>query len=282
MARALDLLQATPAPLLGQPASTTTTWTSWHSILAPTTTVIPPTSGLIIGSGSGTRISIDNRGFYRRFVVRDSLLAGLLQRVHTVEGRPADELDHEAATVLAGTMLMASGVSGAGPDTYDSSVNLAALMPRIAHYRDAFYNHHLSAISGSHGDRLRQEAKAMRQPFGGARQHINQYLSLERAAQLQQRHLALLMAELGYPDSARRHAARVSTASLRLLTEIHIHLTTCQILAEAIDMAMRPTICPRPRRSSQGHYLRRDGRSLEHPWHPGSLSLIQRQGRQRI
>jgi len=174
---------------------------------------------------------IDNRGFYRRLVVRQTVLEGLVERVQNTGG-PAAELMQEAATVLAATMLMASGISGDGPDSHDSSVSLATLMPRIARCRDAFYNERLAAVTGSHGERLRQEAKVTRQPFGGARQHINQYLAQQRAAQLQQRHLALLVAELGYPEAARRHAARVPAASLRLLAEIHIHLTTCQIMAE--------------------------------------------------
>ena len=38
----------------------------------------------------------------------------------------------EAAAVLAGTMLMASSVSGSGPDTHDSSVSLTSLLPKIA------------------------------------------------------------------------------------------------------------------------------------------------------
>src|SRR5439155_655567 len=71
-----------------------------------------------------------------------------------------------------------------------------------------------------------------RQPFGGARQHLNHFLARQRAAQLQQRHLAMLLATLGYPTAARRYAARVPAASLRLLTEIHLALTTNQMLAE--------------------------------------------------
>ena len=60
-------------------------------------------------------------------------------------------------------------------------------MPRIAQYRDAFYASLLNKVGGPHGARLRQEAAATRQPFGGARQHLNQYLAEHRAGQLQQR-----------------------------------------------------------------------------------------------
>jgi hypothetical protein len=174
---------------------------------------------------------IDQRGFFRRFIVRQLVLDALLDRVGNTTA--AEELLHEASIVLAGTLLMASGISGAGPETHDSSVSLATLMPPIARYRDAFYAAELGKIAGSHGERLRREAALTRQPFGGARQHLNQYLAQQRAAQLQQRHLALLLAELGYADAARRHAARVPAASLRLLTEVHIHLTTCRIGADA-------------------------------------------------
>src|SRR5205085_12079968 len=121
---------------------------------------------------------------------------------------------------------------GAGPDTYDSSVHLGTLMPRIARFRDTFYTAQLEKIAGSHGARLREEAGNMRQPFGGARQHLNQFLARQRAAQLQQRQLAILLAELGYADAAGRYAGRVPAASLRMLTDIHLALTTSQILAE--------------------------------------------------
>src|SRR5439155_10908418 len=116
--------------------------------------------------------------------------------------------------------------------TYDSSVHLGTLMPRIARLRDAFYSDRLAAFGGAHAARLRAEAEQTRQPFGGARQHLNHFLARQRAAQLQQRHLAMLLATLGYPTAARRYAARVPAASLRLLTEIHLALTTNQMLAE--------------------------------------------------
>jgi hypothetical protein len=174
---------------------------------------------------------IDQHGFYRRLVVRQLVLDGLLERIDRKE-RPREELLLEAANVLAATLLMASGITGAGPDTHDSSVTLATLMPRIARYRDAFYQHHLAALAGAHGERLRQEAIASRQPFAGVRQHLNLHLAHQRAAQLQQRHLALLLAELGYPEAARGHAERVPAVSLRMLAEIHIALTTCQMLTD--------------------------------------------------
>ncbi len=180
---------------------------------------------------------IDTQGFFTRFIVRQITLDGLLDRVRSAPAEAADDMLHEAATVLAGTMLMASGISGAGPDTYDSSATLSTVMPPIARMRDAFYREHLAAVAGNHGERLREEAKITRQPFGGARRHINQFLALNQAAQLQQRRLAVLVAELGYPDAARHHAARVPVASSRLLAEIHIRLTTCQVLSQQGKLA---------------------------------------------
>ena len=67
---------------------------------------------------------IDNQGRYRRFVVQQVTLQALMARLEEVEEMPPEELLFEAAGVLAGTILMASGISGSGPDTHDSSVTL--------------------------------------------------------------------------------------------------------------------------------------------------------------
>ncbi len=168
---------------------------------------------------------LDNQARYRRFVLRSITLEALWQRVETPEGLDRNEVLFEAAAVLAGTMLMAAGVSGAGPDTHDSSVTLSNLTPRIAKYRDAFYNQLLGRLSGSHAQRLREEAKLTRQPFGAARQALNQYLARERALQLQRRRLALFFAELGDAAASRRQLTQLPVASSRMLAEIHILLT---------------------------------------------------------
>jgi hypothetical protein len=175
---------------------------------------------------------IDNQGRYRRFVVRQIMLDALLERVEQGGHLAKDEVMSEAAAVLGGTLLMATGISGAGPETHDSSTSLATLLPRIARYREAYYGELLRRISGPHGERLRAEAQASRQPFGGARQHLNQYLARHRALQLQLRHLALLLAEIGYPDASRRQAAHLPAASVRLVTEMHIRLTAGRLHAE--------------------------------------------------
>src|SRR4029077_12744913 len=121
---------------------------------------------------------------------------------------------------------------GPGPNAYDSSVNLSNLIPRIAKYREAFYAALLDPLQGDHGERLRQEVKVTRQPFGGARQHLNRYLAQQRALQMQQRHLALLFADIGYPPGSRRQLQGIKATSLRLLTEIHILLATGNLAIE--------------------------------------------------
>jgi hypothetical protein len=175
---------------------------------------------------------LDNQGRYRRYVIRQITLDALLDRVAQPGDLPRDELLFEAAAALAGTMLMASGISGAGPTTHDSSTSLASLLPPIARYREAFYAQLLNRVAGPHGERLQQEARTTRQPFGGVRQHLNHYLARQRAFQLQQRHLALLFAEMGYPEDSRRQAARIPAASVRLVSEIQNRLTAGRLHVE--------------------------------------------------
>lgn len=168
---------------------------------------------------------IDSQGRYRRYILRQITLDVLLERVRDASALSRDEALFEAAAVLAGTMLMAAGVDGSGPGAHDSSMTLATLIPRIAAYRDAFYQALLARVTGVHGERLRAEATALHQPFAGARQHFNQRLSRLRAAQLQNVHLAILYARMGYPEASLRQARIVNVTSARLLCEIQCRLT---------------------------------------------------------
>jgi hypothetical protein len=168
---------------------------------------------------------IDNRGFYRRFVLQRVTLDSLLARATSSPHMDEDELVWEAAAVLAGTMLMASGTSGNGPTCHDSSVTLGTLLPHIAAYRDEFYDHLLERVQGKHGQRLVQESKQLRQPFGGARQFLNQEIARRRAVQMQQVHLALVFARMGYPQAALRQAEAVQVPSARLVCRINCNLT---------------------------------------------------------
>ena len=172
---------------------------------------------------------ISNAGYYSRFVLQQVTLDALLTRCdpkHCPPGvDPADRVD-EAAAVLAGTILMASGTSGDSPGRHDSSVTLSTLLPIIASYRDDFYQQLLATAAGAHGNRLREEAVRTRQPFGGARQHLNHELARRRAIQLQRVHLALLYARMGRTEAALKQANSVRVASARMLTAIYCRLTS--------------------------------------------------------
>ncbi|MBC8869924.1 MAG: hypothetical protein H8E44_10925 [Planctomycetes bacterium] len=200
--------------------------------------------------------SIDNRGFYRRYVVQQITLDSLMSRLDSSEDLPGDELLLEAAAVMAGTIIMSTGISGAGPDTHDSTVTLANLLPRIAGYRDAFYERLLSRIGGRHGKRLRVEVEKRRQPFGGARQHLNAALARHRAAQLEHVHLAAIFARMGHPEAATQQANIVPAASARMLCQIDCCLTdgdqavaagelerTASLLEEIMDWLRRGIEC---------------------------------------
>jgi hypothetical protein len=162
---------------------------------------------------------LDDQGRFRRFVIRGIVLEALLDWVRpqapstsstsSSEERGEEELLFEAAAVLAGTILMASGICGGSPTAHDSTVTLSKLIPRIARCREAFYAnvleiaHSLDGSRPAHAERLRQEAKHLKQPLGGVRQHLNEYLAKHRAGQLQHRHLAMLYAEMGYFQASR-------------------------------------------------------------------------------
>lgn len=199
---------------------------------------------------------IDNQGRYRRFVVQQVTLEALMQRLTETTDLPQAELEFEAAAVLAGTILMASGISGSGPGTHDSTVTLTSLLPNIASYRDVFYERLFQRTTGEHADRLRQEAAERRQPFGGARQHLNSQLARRRASQLEHVHLAKIFARMGYPDAAATQANVVPVASARMLCSIDCRLTASHqainqanlehaagLLPEIIDLLKRAIHC---------------------------------------
>ena len=169
---------------------------------------------------------IDNQGRYRRFVVQQVTLDALMHRLQEAPQLSAEELLFEAAAVLAGTILMASGISGEGPGSFDSTTTLARLLPRIAKYRDEFYERLFKKTTGEHAERLRVEAAERRQPFGGARQHLNAQLARRRASQLEHVHLARIFARMGNVQAAARQADVVPCASARILCTIDCLLST--------------------------------------------------------
>jgi hypothetical protein len=180
---------------------------------------------------------LDVAGRYRRFVVRAIILDALRDWMAQADHVPPDERVREAAAVLAGTMLMASSVSGSGPDTHDSNVSLTSLLPKIARQRDAFYSRLLETMKGKHGDRLRKEAQAVQQPFGRIRQHLNLYLAHYGCRQMQRAHLAYLFARMGYAAAARQQAAVIPATSTRFETEIQLRITLAQIDVDRADVA---------------------------------------------
>lgn len=188
--------------------------------------------------------AIDNRGRYRRFVLVQVTLDALLERLDAGTTRPRSELMFEAGAALAGTILMASGVSGGSPQAFDSSVSLATLLPRIARYRDRFYDQLVARVAGSHGEHLKAEAATLKQPFGGARQHLNQRLARRRAEQLQRVHLAQIYARMGYPEAALRQARIVPATSARLTCELHCRLALAHLAVDRQDLDRAAAFLP--------------------------------------
>jgi len=185
--------------------------------------------------------ALDNAGRCRRFVLRQAALDAMLERLRGPKIPSRREAVWEEAAVLAGTMLMGSGVSGNRPDAHDSTTTLATLVQKIAAYRDAFYEALLTKVSGPRAKRLQAEAKRLRQPFGGARQHLNHFLAQRRARQLEHSHLSEVFAAIGHDKGAVREAAVVPTPSIRMKSEIACRMTAahravdCGRLAEAAE-----------------------------------------------
>lgn len=186
---------------------------------------------------------LDISGRYRRFVVRSIILEALHDWMADAEDVPADERVSEAAAVLAGTILMASSVSGSGPDTHDSNVSLTSLLPKIARQRDAFYTRLLQSLPGKHGERLRREAQLKQQPFGRIRQHLNLYLAHYGCRQMQRAHLASIYARMGQADAAREQAAAIPSAATRFETEIQLRLTRATGLLDQGQVVPADTLC---------------------------------------
>ena len=182
---------------------------------------------------------LDGQGRFRRFVTRQVILDALVERLRGAEPAAPEERLFEAAAVLAGTVLMGASISGSSPTTFPSTLNLGMLVPKIARLRDEFYTHLLNRQSGARGDRLREEAALLRQPFGAARQHLNHTLASLRAHQLQERRVAKLLASLGHEDQRLRTSAHLAAPTIRIPTEMLVHINrSLQEVAEgSLDAA---------------------------------------------
>lgn len=187
---------------------------------------------------------IDQRGHYRRFVVQQVTVEALLSRVEQPSSVPREDRLFEAAAVLAGTMLMGAGITGNGPDAHDSNTTLASLLPHIAAYRDAFYERLLRQLKGEPARRLRAEARSLLQPFGGARQHLNQALARRRAEQLQHVRLAQLFARIGYIEAAGRQVSRVPVASARMKCDLQCRLTVAHLHLDRGELEQAAALLP--------------------------------------
>ncbi len=180
---------------------------------------------------------LDNSGRCRRFVLQQAALDAMLDRLEHHGRLSRKQVMFEEAAVLAGTMLMGSGISGNRPDAHDSSVTLATLVQKIAAFRDAFYERLLQSLTGPHAERLRAEAQALRQPFGAARQHFNHDLARRRALQLQHVHLAQLFATIGCAEAATRQVQVVPVASARMACEMRCRMAAAHLAIERGELA---------------------------------------------
>jgi hypothetical protein len=177
---------------------------------------------------------IDEQGLYRRMVVQQATLDGILSWPEAAAS-PADRTEEllaqlrvESSAVLAGVMLMASGLSGHGPGARRAGLPLSELLPLIAGYRDEFYRWLLTRLPAAHRGRLEEEMRRLRQPFGGVRRHINALLAGRRARQVESVALASVFARLGRAEAAERLAGVVPAASARMLSRIASRVVAAQ------------------------------------------------------
>ncbi|MCA8982130.1 MAG: hypothetical protein KDA76_00090 [Planctomycetaceae bacterium] len=179
----------------------------------------------LFGEWDPHQIGLD--GFYHRFIVRQVILDALLNWVETqrrYEKVSYDEALFDASAALSGTILMASSISGAGPDTFDSTITLSSLLPIVARQRDHFYERLMEGLSGERLARLRKHQEQTQQPFGHVRHALNMFLSSHGARQVRNHELALMYARMGFAEESRAQASIIPAASIRFETEIQWRL----------------------------------------------------------
>ncbi len=178
---------------------------------------------------------IDENGYFQRFVVHQTTLDAIMARVWDEKDETLRaQYVYEAAAVTAGTILMASGVSGGCVQAHDSTVTLSTLMPTVAAYRDAFYDRLILRVPNrEHRERLTAEAARLFQPFAGARQSLNRSLAKRRADQLQRFSLARTFDRMGYFEEASLQAQIIETPSARILSRIDSLITKAHLAADA-------------------------------------------------
>lgn len=206
---------------------------------------------------------INNRGFFRRFVVRQVTLDALAARIKSEKASRRETRTTEAAIVLAGTILMASGISGYGPGAHDSTVTLASLMPRVAYFRDQFYEHWVNKIGGIHGELLAKEARRLRQPFGWFRQHLNGEIARLRSTQTANSMVSLLFAGMGQREDALTQARMAGSVAAQFAVKIHCALV--QALRDARGKRIEAA-AGQLKAAEEALYAAIEGGALIDPW----------------
>ncbi|MGQ9503555.1 MAG: hypothetical protein ACUVQG_00830 [Thermogutta sp.] len=173
---------------------------------------------------------LNTRGYYCRFILHDVQLDGIMSRIE--EGNPAefDERLFEGAAVLAGTILMASGISGDRPGAILSSVQIDKWLQGVALVRDQFYVDLLGRCTGKRRERLEKEMRRLRQPFGATRQGLNQTLAAHRSRELYTVALANCFAKMGAVEEARQWIRQIHSGAARIRCEIRCLLSECEWL----------------------------------------------------
>ena len=197
---------------------------------------------------------IDNKGNYRRFIIRKIIFDALVEWVSFQVNQ--EEAIFDAGAVLCGTILMASAISGDGPACHDSTITLTSLLPLVARQRDDFYARLMSSQDGSRAKRLMAEATATQQPFGHVRQALNLHLAHFGARQVQYRQLANVYARMGHSEAAREQAAIIPSVSARFECEVQWRIMSAlgaidrndievadNLLAEIEDLIERAVNC---------------------------------------
>lgn len=175
--------------------------------------------------------TIDVKGNYRRFILRKIIVDSLAGWVEQTKGQAArEERLFDAAAALCGTMLMASSISGSGPETHNSTVSLTSLLPVVARRRDAFYARLMEQVKGARAKRLQREERRTQQPFGHVRQYLNMHLARYGARQVQHRELAYLYSRMGYVDACRAQGAAIPAASIRFECELQCRTAAARLL----------------------------------------------------
>ena len=174
---------------------------------------------------------IDEEGFFRRFVVPRMMLDSLMSRpLQEQDPQRRAEYEYESGAVLAGTILMASGVCGGYVQAHDSNVTFSNLAEIIADYRDRFYEQLIVKTPEPLQRRLHEEEQRLFQPFAGVRQYLNQYLAQKRAEQFQRVMLARTYAKMGYFEASKRQAQIIEITASRLLSQIDCYITKAQFI----------------------------------------------------